>query len=74
MVHYYNQSQTHILLPSKGPPPTHSHTYHAQYGSSLADGRHQVLIEDLILWRVELLQFHQGGEHHVKLVPLCEQV
>lgn len=48
--------------------------HHAQYSSSLADGRDQVLIKNLILWWVELLQFHQGGEHHVKLVPLSEQV
>lgn len=51
-----------------------SSTHHAQHSSSLADGRHQVLIQDLVLWWVELLEFHQGGEHHVKLVPLCEQV
>lgn len=54
--------------------PTHHLTHHAQHSSSLANCRYQVLIKDLILWRVELLQFHQGGEHHVKLVPLCEQV
>lgn len=53
---------------------TCSLTNHAQYSGSLADGRNQVLIEDLILWRMKLLQFHQGGEHHVELVPLCEQV
>lgn len=48
--------------------------HHAQYSSSLADGRHQILIEDLVLRWVELLQLHQRGEHHVKLVPLSEQV
>lgn len=43
----YNRSETSFH--------PHSHTHHAQYGSSLADGRHKVLIEDLILWWVELL-------------------
>lgn len=51
-----------------------AHTHHAQYSSSFTDGRHQVLIQDLVLRWVELLQLHEGGEHHVKLVPLCEQV
>lgn len=34
---------------------TQSSAHHAQDSSSFADGRHQVLIEDLILWGVELL-------------------
>lgn len=64
------------MIPSSHDYNTHTHTsaHHAQYSSSLADGRYQVLIKDLILWRVKLLQFHQGGEHHVELVPLSEQV
>lgn len=72
-VHFYESQNTQSTTMSRL-PTTHCLAHHSQHSSSLADGRHQVLIEDLILRRVELLQFHQGGEHHVKLVPLCEQV
>lgn len=49
-------------------------SHHAQYSCSLAESRHQVLVHYLIFSRMALLQLHQSGEHHVKLVTLREQV
>lgn len=64
-------------------PPTPNHhrtasapplTYHSKDGGRLAGGRHQVLKENLVLWRVHPPQLGQGHVHHLKLVAFGEQV
>lgn len=52
----------------------HIHSHHAKHCGCFADSWHKVLAEDLIFWWMDFLQLSQSGEHHIKLIPLGEQI
>lgn len=52
----------------------HIYAHHAKHSSCFADSWHEVLVENLIFWWMDLLQLSQSGEHHIKLIPLSKEI